>query len=61
MIRINYDPETDILKIVLSDKTVFESDEEKPGVILDYDQDGAIIGLELLARIFHRNVRVGSI
>ncbi len=27
---------------------VEESDEDKPGVILDYDKDGIIVGLEVL-------------
>ncbi|MEH2225175.1 DUF2283 domain-containing protein [Nostoc sp.] len=46
--KINYDPEVDILRIILSDVPIEDSDEEKPGVILDYDQDGNIIGLEIL-------------
>lgn len=46
--KITYDAEVDVLRIVLSDAPVEESDEEKPGVILDYDRDGNIVGLELL-------------
>jgi uncharacterized protein YuzE len=33
---------------VLSDAAIEESDEDKPGVILDYDKDGNIVGLEIL-------------
>lgn len=46
--KITYDPEVDILRIILSDIPIEDSDEEKPGVILDYDEDGNIIGLEIL-------------
>ena len=46
--KITYDPEVDILRIILSDVPIEDSDEEKPGVILDYDEDGNIIGLEIL-------------
>jgi len=46
--RATYDPEVDVLKIVLSDAPVDESDEEKPGVIIDYDKDGNIVGIEIL-------------
>ncbi|MBD2242351.1 DUF2283 domain-containing protein [Nostoc sp. FACHB-888] len=46
--KINYDPEVDILRIILSDVPIEDSDEEKLGVILDYDEDGNIIGLEIL-------------
>jgi len=34
--------------IIFSNAPIEESDEEKPGVILDYDKDGNIVGLEIL-------------
>ncbi|MDZ7990691.1 MAG: DUF2283 domain-containing protein [Nostoc sp. EfeVER01] len=46
--KITYDPEVDILRIILSDVPIEDSDEEKPGVILDYDEHGNIIALEIL-------------
>ena len=46
--KVTYDPEVDVLRILLSDAPVEESDEDKPGVILDYDKDGNIVGLEIL-------------
>lgn len=46
--KVTYDPEVDIVRIVLSSTPVEESDEDKPGVILDYDADGNIVGLEIL-------------
>jgi uncharacterized protein YuzE len=47
-VRVTYDPEVDVLRIVLSQAAIEESDEGKPGVILDYDKDGNIVGLEIL-------------
>ena len=46
--KVTYDPEVDILSIVLSDALVEESDEDKPGVIIDYDAEGNIVGFEIL-------------
>ena len=46
--KVTYDPEVDVLRILLSDAPIEESDEEKPGVILDYDKDGNVVGLEIL-------------
>jgi uncharacterized protein YuzE len=46
--KITYDPEVDVLRIMFSNTQIEESDEEKPGVIFDYDQDGNIVGLEIL-------------
>jgi uncharacterized protein YuzE len=46
--KITYDPEVDILRIIFNDNLIEESDEEKPGVIFDYDQEGNVVGLEIL-------------
>jgi len=46
--KIKYDTEVDILKITFSDTSVAESDEDKPGIILDFDDNGNIVSIELL-------------
>ena len=47
--KVSYDPTTDVLSIVLrDDRAVAESDEDKPGVILDYDNEGNLVSLEVL-------------
>jgi uncharacterized protein YuzE len=47
-VKVTYDSEIDVLRILLSDAPIEESDEDKPGVILDYDKDGNVVGLEVL-------------
>ena len=46
--KVTYDPEVGVLRILLSDAPIEESDEDKHGVILDHDKDGNIMGLEIL-------------
>ena len=46
--RLRYDQETDTLTITLSDKKIKESDESRPGVIIDYDTKGGIVSIEIL-------------
>jgi uncharacterized protein YuzE len=47
-VKVTYDADVDVLRILLSDNPIEESDEDKPGVILDYDKDGNVVGLEIL-------------
>ena len=46
--KLFYDPETDVLRVLFSSAAIEESDEDRPGVILDYDKNGNIVGLEIL-------------
>ncbi|MGE0825383.1 MAG: DUF2283 domain-containing protein [Candidatus Binatia bacterium] len=46
--KVTYDQDLDVLRILFSNSPIEESDEDKPGVILDYDKDGNIVGLEIL-------------
>ena len=46
--KITYDPDADTLTVILKDTPVAESDEEKPGVILDFDDHGDVVGFEIL-------------
>ncbi len=46
--KVRYDPETDTLTMRLSEQRVAESDETNPGVIMDYDSNGNVVGIEIL-------------
>src|ERR1051326_2713949 len=49
VMRVSYDAKTDTLSVILRDDVaVVESDENKPGVILDYDAKGNLVSLEIL-------------
>ncbi len=47
--KITYDVTLDVLRIILSAAPIDESDEDKPGMILDYDAEGNVVGIEVLA------------
>ncbi len=46
--KVVYDQAVDVLRILFSSVAIEESDEDKPGIVLDYDRDGNIVGLEVL-------------
>lgn len=45
--KLNYYPETDSLYIDLSERPSVESREISEGVVLDYDSDGHLVGIDI--------------
>ena len=45
--RLSYDPKTDYLYIHLLEKPSVDSDEVANGVVLDFDEDGGIVGIDV--------------
>jgi uncharacterized protein YuzE len=45
--KINYYPDTDSLYIDLSSKTSVDSREVSDGIVLDYDEDGNLVGIDI--------------
>jgi uncharacterized protein YuzE len=54
--KVTYDQAADTLTIIFADVPVAESDEDKPGVILDYDDKGNLVSLEILDASLQVNV-----
>jgi uncharacterized protein YuzE len=47
-VKIRYDKETDIIYISISTMQISESDEKESGIILDYAENGEVVGIEIL-------------
>ena len=45
--RLSYDPETDSLYIHLTERPSLESDEVANGIVLDFAEDGALVGIDV--------------
>ncbi len=46
--KLHYDPDTDSLHLRLSDAVVVESEEVRPGVVLDYDDKDQVVAIEVI-------------
>jgi len=46
--KVTYDPEVDVLRILFNNAPIEESDEDKPGIIIDYEKHGNVVGMEIL-------------
>jgi uncharacterized protein YuzE len=47
--KVRYDRKTDTLTLLFKEGvTIAESDEEKPGLVLDYDERGDVVSIEVL-------------
>jgi uncharacterized protein YuzE len=45
--KVIYDPDKDILQIALVSTVIEETAQIAPGLVLDYDEDGHVIGIEI--------------
>jgi uncharacterized protein YuzE len=49
--RIRFDSETDALYIRLDEAKISESAEVAPGLVLDFDAENRVVGIEVLGRV----------
>ncbi len=45
--KLSYYPETDSLYIELSQRPSVDSEEVAPGIVLDYDAEGKVVGIDI--------------
>ncbi|HEX5675160.1 MAG TPA: DUF2283 domain-containing protein [Azonexus sp.] len=53
--KLEYDPAADALYVRLNDQPIIESEQIKPGIVLDYDEAGNVVGIEVLSASKHDN------
>lgn len=46
--RLHVDPEADALYLLLDESKIVESEEVSPGIVLDYNADNLVVGVEIL-------------
>lgn len=46
--QVRFDEEADALYIALGDARIIESEEVHPGIILDFDDQNRVVGIEML-------------
>ena len=46
--RLEFDPQADAFYLELTEAEVEESKEIQPGIIMDYDAEGRVVGIEVL-------------
>ncbi|MBM4267838.1 MAG: DUF2283 domain-containing protein [Deltaproteobacteria bacterium] len=45
--KIHFDEKADVLYLRLDESTIVESEEVKPGIVLDFDAAGDVVGVEI--------------
>jgi uncharacterized protein YuzE len=46
--KMHYDEKVDALYLTLDDSEVIESEEVKPGIVLDFNAENQVVGIEVL-------------
>jgi uncharacterized protein YuzE len=54
--RLSYDPDTDSLYIHLTERSSKDSDEVADGVVLDFDENGGLVGIDVQHASLHADI-----
>lgn len=46
--KLEFDPVADALYLRLNDSKIIESEQVQPGIVLDFDSEGNVVGVEVL-------------
>lgn len=46
--KLHFDEKADALYLGLGDASIVESEEVQPGIVLDFDENGKVVGIEIL-------------
>lgn len=46
--KVQFDEQADALYLGLDEAKIVESEEVEPGIVLDFDADGKVVGIEIL-------------
>lgn len=46
--KVHFDEKADAVYLKLTDSTIVESEEVSPGIILDFDENNQVVGIEML-------------
>ena len=46
--KVSFDEKSDAIHIRFDESKIIESEEVKPGVILDFDEENNVVGIEIL-------------
>ncbi len=46
--KLHFDQKSDALYIRLDDSKIIDSEEVKPGIVLDYNEQNQVVGIEIL-------------
>jgi len=46
--KVHFDPEADALYVRLDDSMIIDSEEVRPGIVLDFNADDQVVGFEIL-------------
>lgn len=57
--RLHVDPQADALYLRLDESKIVESEEVSPGVVLDFNEDKQVVGVEIL-RLSQRTPRLDT-